>query len=206
MRFLRKGRSVPRFRRHWPQPWDATTSDEHLVALAQGGHREAFGVLYDRYVAHVYGYCYRLLGTREGAEDANTEVFLRALAALPTYRSGSFRSWLFAIAHNKVADELRQRRPTEPLSAGLSVIDSGPSPDEVAAAAADRLTVLSLLPQLAVDQQEVVAMRLSGLSAVEIGEALGKPRNAVDGLHHRALLRLRALVATGNATTTKGGG
>ena len=163
-------------------------------------------MLYDRYVPGVYGYCYRLLGTREAAEDTTTEVFLRALAALPTYRTGSFRSWLFAIAHNRVADELRQRRPTEPLAAGLLVIDPGPSPDEVAAVAADRLTVLGLLPQLSLDQQEVVALRLSGLSAVEIGEALGKPRNAVDGIHHRALLRLRSLVATGDAATTKGRG
>jgi RNA polymerase sigma-70 factor (ECF subfamily) len=197
---------VPRVRRHRRQPEDAPDSDEHLVALAQRGDREAFGVLYDRYVPGVYGYGYRLLGTREAAEDVTTEVFLRALAALPTCQTGSFRSWLFAIAHNRVADELRQRRPTEPLTAGLFVLDPGPSPDEVAAVAADRHTVFGLLPQLSLDQQEVVAMRLSGLSAVEIGEALGKPRNAVDGIHHRALLRLRALVATGDAATTKGRG
>jgi RNA polymerase sigma-70 factor, ECF subfamily len=197
---------VPRVRRHRRQPDDATGADEHLVALAQGGDREAFGVLYDRYVLGIYGYGYRLLGTREAAEDVTTEVFLRALAALPTYQTGSFRSWLFAIAHNRVADELRQRHPTEPLSAGLFVLDPGPSPDDVAAVAADRHTVLGLLPQLSLDQQEVVAMRLSGLSAVEIGEALGKPRNAVDGIHHRALLRLRSLVATGDPATTKGRG
>jgi DNA-directed RNA polymerase specialized sigma24 family protein len=44
-----------------------------------------------------------MLGTREAAEDANTEIFMRALAALPAYRAGEFRSWLFAIAHNVVA-------------------------------------------------------------------------------------------------------
>ena len=86
------------------------------------------------------------------------------------------------------------------------MLDPGPSPDEVAAVAADRHTVFGLLPQLSLDQQEVVAMRLSGLSAIEIGEALGKPRNAVDGIHHRALLRLRSLVATSDAATTKGRG
>jgi DNA-directed RNA polymerase specialized sigma24 family protein len=44
------------------------------------------------------------------------------------------------------------------------------------------------------------------LSAAEIGEVLGKPRNAIDGLQHRALLRLRALVATSAPMVTKGGG
>ena len=195
------------FRRHRPPPreWDAATADEDLVALAQGGEREAFAALYDRYLPRVHGYCYRLLGTREAAEDANTEVFMRALAALPAYRTGSFRSWLFAIAHNVVADELRRRRPAFPLDEIAYLADRGPLLEEAAVTMADWSSVLTLLPRLSDDQRLVVSMRLSGLSAVEFGEALGKPRNAVDGIHHRALLRLRSLVAAGDAAP-KGGG
>ena len=196
---------MPLFRRHRAPKWDVATPDEELVAWAQRGEREAFGAHYDRYLSRVHGYCYRLLGTREAAEDANTEVFMRALAALPAYRAGSFRSWLFAIAHNVVADELRRRRPAISLEA-VVLVDRGPSPEEIATAAAERSALLALLSRLSTDQRDVVALRLSGLSAAEIGEALGKPRNAVDGLHHRALLRLRSLVATGGAMATKGGG
>ena len=196
---------MPLFR-HRPPAWDVTTTDEELVTRAQQGEREAFGALYDRYLPRVYAYCYRLLGTREAAEDANTEVFMRALAALPAFRVGSFRSWLFAIAHNVIADEVRRRRPTLPLADAGDLVDRGPSLEDVAAAAADRSVILALLPHLSADQQQVVALRLSGLSAVEIGEALGKPRNAVDGIQYRALLRLRSLVATGETAATKGGG
>jgi RNA polymerase sigma-70 factor (ECF subfamily) len=186
--------------------WDANTADEELVAWVQRGEREAFGVLYDRYLPRVYAYCYRLLGQREAAEDTNTEVFMRALAALPVFRAGSFRSWLFAIAHNVVTDEVRRSRPIVPLPDALDLADRGPSLEERAAVTADCLSILLLLPQLSPDQQQVIALRLSGLSAVEIGEALGKPRNAIDGIHHRALLRLRSLVATGEALAGKGGG
>jgi RNA polymerase sigma-70 factor (ECF subfamily) len=200
---------VPLFR-HRTARWDADTADDELVALAQRGDREAFAALYDRYLPRIHGYAYRLLGGREAAEDASTEVFMRALAALPAYRAGSFRSWLFAIAHNVVADELRRRRPAASAEAMETLIDPGPSPEDIATAAADWSSVLTLLPRLSPDQQEVVALRLSGLSAAEIGEALGKPRNAIDGLHHRALLRLRSLVATGETAATtatvKGGG
>jgi RNA polymerase sigma-70 factor (ECF subfamily) len=185
--------------------WDVTSADEELVTRAQQGEREAFGALYDRYLPRVYAYCYRLLGEREAAEDANTEVFMRALAALPAYRVGSFRSWLFAIAHNVVADTVRQRRPTVALAEAVDLVDRGPSLEEMATAAADRAAVLVLLAQLSADQQQVVALRLSGLSAMEIGEALGRPRNAIDGIQHRALLRLRALVATGDAARNGGG-
>lgn len=198
---------MPLFRRHRPPPWDTATADEDLVALAQRGEREAFAALYDRYLPRVHSHCYRLLWTREPAEDANTEVFMRAQAALPAYRTGSFRSWLFAIAHNVVTDELRRRRPSFPLEEAANLIVSGPSLEEAATRAADWSSVLTVLPQLSDDQQQVVAMRLSGLTAVEIDEALGKPRNAIDGVHHRALLRLHSLVATGEtATNAKGGG
>ena len=195
---------MPLFRRR-PPAWDEATPDEELVGLAQRGRREAFGALYDRYLPGVYRYCYRLLGSREAAEDANGRVFMNALAALPAFRARSFRAWLFAIAHNVVVDELRARRDSLPLEAAAGVVDPTPSPEEVAVAAADRHAVLALLPRLAEDQRHVVALRLAGLSAAEIGEVLGKPRNAVDGLQHRALLRLRALAAAGAEPATKGG-
>ncbi|MGH2617552.1 MAG: RNA polymerase sigma factor, partial [Thermomicrobiales bacterium] len=137
---------MPLFRRHRPPPWDAATADEELVALAQRGEREAFAALYGRYLPRVHGYCYRMLGTREAAEDANTEVFMRALAALPAYRAGSFRSWLFAIAHNIVTDELRRRRPSVSLESAAELTARGPSTEEAATMAADWSNVLTLLP------------------------------------------------------------
>jgi RNA polymerase sigma-70 factor (ECF subfamily) len=194
---------VPLFRRR-PLPWDETTPDDELVEWAQRGQREAFGALYDRYLPRVYRYCYRLLGSHEAAEDANGRVFMNALAALPTFRARSFRAWLFAIAHNVVVDELRARRASLPLEAAAGVLDPAPSPEEAAIAADDQCAILALLPQLAEDQRHVVALRLAGLSAAEIGEALGKPRNAIDGLQHRAVLRLQTLVAAGAGATSKG--
>lgn len=200
---------MPLFRRR-PPSWDETTSDEELVGWAQRGQAEAFGVLFDRYLTRVYGYCYRLLGEREAAQDANSAVFTKALTALPGFRvgtgSGSFRGWLFAIAHNVIADELRARRGTETLAAVEWLLDPGPSPEDLAIASSERDAVLALLPRLSADQRHVVALRLAGLTAVEIGAALGRPRNAIDGIHHRALLRLKELVATETAPVLTSGG
>ncbi len=96
-------------RRHLSR-WDDTTPDEDLVGWAQRGHRDAFGLLYDRYLARVYAYCYRLCGSHAAAEDATSAVFAKALGALSRYRARAFRSWLFAIAHNEVVDVLRAQR------------------------------------------------------------------------------------------------
>ena len=86
--------------------------DAALVARAKADPR-AFAPLYRRYVDPVYRYCYRRLGNREAAEDATSLVFARALAVLPKCRDETFRSWLFAIAHNVIANDLRDQRPSD---------------------------------------------------------------------------------------------
>ncbi|HEU0113062.1 MAG TPA: sigma-70 family RNA polymerase sigma factor [Thermomicrobiales bacterium] len=192
--------------RHAPPELLASEADERLVERAQRGEREAFAALYDRYLPRVYGYCLRLLGSREAAEDANADVFMRALIGLPGFRAGSFRSWLFSIAHNVIIDHRRRRRRGEPLLAAIEAADPGPSPEAAAIASAERAALHAALPLLYIEQQHVVALRLAGLSAVEIGEALGKPRGAIDALQHRAVVRLRALLATGAEAATTGGG
>ena len=74
-------------------------SDQALVERAQR-NPAAFEGLYDRYLDPIYAYCHRRLGTRELAEDATSQVFVQALAALPRFRAHSFRAWLYTIAHN----------------------------------------------------------------------------------------------------------
>lgn len=85
--------------------------EDALVARAQGD-RHAFAELYRQYVPAVYRYCLRRLGSVEAAEDATSQIFTQALVALPQYRPGSFRAWLFTIAHHVVVDAVRRRRPT----------------------------------------------------------------------------------------------
>src|SRR5918994_892011 len=92
------------------QPAESVDTDPDLVARAQLDPR-AFALLYGRYLDPVHQYCYRRLGTREGAEDATSQVFERVLKALPAYRGGIFRAWLFTIAHNVVTDSYRAARP-----------------------------------------------------------------------------------------------
>jgi RNA polymerase sigma-70 factor, ECF subfamily len=179
-----------------PSDWNATSSDEELIRWAQRGHSEAFGLLYDRHVGSVYGYCYRRLGEREAAQDAAAETFRKALAALPTYRPNAFRGWLFAIARHVIVDAARRRHPDLPLEAAAEVRDPGVAPEEVAIAQADLASLMTLLPRLTADQHDAVALRLAGLNPGEIGVTLGKSRSAVDMTLHRALLRLRELMVT----------
>ena len=172
----------------------ASTDEATEVARAKRD-RQAFAPLYLRYFDRVYAYCYRRLGTAEEAADDTSVVFARALAALPSCREDAFRSWLFAIAHNVLADQYRSRRLDRPLDDALELADRGPSPEDEAIAEEARAIVTRLLAELPVDQRHVLELRLAGLSSKEIGDVLGKQPNAVDQTQFRAMTRLRVLTA-----------
>jgi DNA-directed RNA polymerase specialized sigma24 family protein len=47
---------------------------------------------------------------------------------------------------------------------------------------------------LPADQRHIVDLRLAGLTNVEIAQALGRSRGAIDVAYHRAVVRLRSLL------------
>jgi RNA polymerase sigma-70 factor (ECF subfamily) len=169
--------------------------DAELVALAKRD-RAAFAPLYLRYADPVYRYCLRRLGAKEAAEDATTQVFVKVLAALPSYRDdgASFRSWLFAVAHNVLVDSERRHRPAHDLEAAAEVVDQTPGPEEAALTAEARRDVRALLAAVAPDQRRVLELRLAGLSTAEIARVLGRPAAAIRGIQFRAEQRLRSLL------------
>lgn len=175
-----------------------SATEAHLVARAQADPA-AFGPLYEAYFPPIYRYCFYRLGSAHAAEDATSTVFIRALEALPRYRpgvrAGSFRSWLFAIAHNEVANQhrARMRRPVAPLETARVLLDGHPSPEEQALATEDVHTIQALLAQLPGEQRQVVELRLAGLTDQEIAHVLGRSHGAIRTAHYRAVHQLRAL-------------
>jgi RNA polymerase sigma-70 factor, ECF subfamily len=170
--------------------------DDDALARRAARDREAFAELYARYLDAVYRYCYRRLGTRELAEDATSQVFHNVLTAVERYRGGSFRAWIFTIAHNVVTDSYRRRRPVRPLDTAREVVDRNDSPEELAISADERREVRDLVRQLPPDQQRVVELRMAGLTGAEIAEVLERSTGAIKMLQHRAMTRLRELAST----------
>jgi RNA polymerase sigma-70 factor (ECF subfamily) len=174
--------------------------DADLAARAATNDRDAFALLYDRYVDAIYRYCYRRLSHREAAEDATSLVFTRALAAIPRFdpAGGSFRSWLYVIAHNVVTDRYRTAGRWQHLDGEVEITDPDPLPEEHAIAADHRRSISAALARLPEGQREVVELRLAGLSGPEIADALGRTHGAVRATQRRALIQLRTLL--GEAT------
>jgi RNA polymerase sigma-70 factor (ECF subfamily) len=166
--------------------------------LAAQANRAAFATLYRRYLDPVYGYSFYLLGDHHDAEDATERTFLAALGAIDRYRDegSTFRSWLFRIAHNQLANALRarSRHRTASLDAVLEPAATD-DPARLAGTADDARRLRAAVASLSDDRRQVVILRfVDGLTAREIGDVLGRSEGAVRVLQHRALRELAALL------------
>jgi RNA polymerase sigma-70 factor, ECF subfamily len=175
--------------------------DSAIVALALENPR-AFGELFDRYWNDIFKFCYYRLGSWHRAEDVASQVFPEAIAHLPSFdgrgQHDSFRAWLYGIARNVTASARRteQRHPTASFELATELVDRSDSPEEQALAADELLRLRSLLEQLSPEQQELVELRLAGLTSLEIAQVLGKSRNAVRRVQSRTVAALKAAAAS----------
>ncbi len=172
-----------------------SADDENLVMAARRDP-QAFTPLYQRYVGPIYRYCYLRLGDRAAAEDATSEIFTKALAALPGYRAGgSFAAWLFRIAHNVVHDVYRRAHSTATLDAAGDRPDGEPSPLDALITQDHMAATRAALKALPAAQRRAVELQLAGWSVADSAAALGVSTGALKLLRFRALRRLRTLLA-----------
>lgn len=164
----------------------------------------AFAPLYQRYVTPVYRYCSRRVSDPDTAADLTAAIFTRALEALPRFKmqesgGGTFRSWLFAIAHNVVVDSHRQHRPAGEMPADPPDHDPGP---EALAVHSDELSrLVTALEQLPHQHRQIIELRLAGLTSAEIANTLSLTRAAVKSAQTRAYARLRDLISQPSSPT-----
>jgi RNA polymerase sigma-70 factor, ECF subfamily len=180
------------------QPSVHQLDDRELAEQARRSS-DAFGSLYERYIDRIYGYCARRVESQQVAEDLTATIFERAFSKLGSYRGGSFRAWLFTIAHNTVTDHYRRRRPVLSWEPSMSGADDGPTPEEHAVALDDRAQLHYLMSSLTENQRQIVELRLAGLTGAEIAEVVDRSPDAVKMLQHRALERMRNQLSTEQA-------
>ncbi len=186
-----------------PETSVSPDEDAPLIARARAGEAAAFGALYDRYVEAVYRYVfYRVRETAE-AEDVTSEVFMKALRAMPRYETRQpFLAWLYRIARNAVIDRARRKRTQVSFEDALAHpnADRILDPDATLFQQVDAETLRGAIRQLTPLQQEVIVLRyVEGLDTRAIARIVGKREGTVRGIEFRALGALRQLVPSREA-------
>jgi RNA polymerase sigma-70 factor (ECF subfamily) len=176
-------------RRARPGPDDPFAS---VLGAAQAGAEWAFERLYRSLAPAVAGYL-RVQGAGE-PDDLTSEVFERAFTRLGAFQGGEaqFRSWVFAIAHNRLTDHRRQvaRRPPPSYELPERAAASGTEEEALRRLATER--VRRLCDGLAPDQRDVLLLRMVGaLTVEEIAATLGKTPGAVKALQRRGVATIR---------------
>jgi len=183
----------------------AEEDDRALAIRAAGGDVEAFGALYDRHFDAVYRYVFYRVRNEAEAEDVTSDVFMKALRAIPRYEPRQvFLAWLYRIARNAVIDRGRrlanrtQVTFEDALSHGAS--DRVVDPNESLLAGSDATALRSAIRNLTPLQQEVIVLRyVEGLDTAEICKITGRRDGTIRGIEFRALGALRGLIPSRDA-------
>jgi RNA polymerase sigma-70 factor (ECF subfamily) len=181
-------------------------ADTALIERTLGGDSRALDALIRRHEHGVYVHAYRILRSREDAEDATQETFLRVVRGLGTFRRGApFRPWLYSIATNAAVSALR-RRKTRPVTADPRETAAADRPDPRAVSPADLAAtretakrIEAVLAQLAPTEVALFNLRYrEEMPLQQIAATLGRTAGAVAVALHRLRSRLReALLGAG---------
>jgi RNA polymerase sigma-70 factor (ECF subfamily) len=180
------------------------TEPTEAVARARAGDADAWGDLYREFAPAIFRFCRRALPTREDAEDATMEIFMKLRDKLIQYdETRSFSAWLYKVAANHCWDLLRRRkiRQDKETDDVADVPLEHPDPNQL-----DRMIeqstneeVRRALAKLGARARMALVMRYySDMSYDEIADALGVRRAFVGVVLLRARHELRqALGETG---------
>ena len=147
--------------------------DSKIIERIHNGDSEAFGLLVSRYHRNLLNFIFRLVGDKAVVEDLGQEVFLDVFRSLPDFnlkRGVPFAAWLFILARNRCASELRSRGRrcfVELESAGELAADGHSA--EQALLERERWTLLhDSLNQLPEPYRATLLQSLSGATLEEI--------------------------------------
>lgn len=172
-------------------------TDAQLVAQAQKGDTEAFGLLVRKYQYKVVKLVSRYVNPGD-AQDVAQEAFIKAFRALKGFKGDSaFYTWLYRISINTAKNHLvaRSRRPA---SQDIDVADAEvfgyadrfsehDTPDALLESEEVRETVVASIRELPEDLRTAIMLReLDGLSYEQIAESMNCPVGTVRSRIFRA--------------------
>jgi RNA polymerase sigma-70 factor (ECF subfamily) len=166
-----------------------------IISGCKSGDAESFSEVVDIYASRFYGYFYRLTGNRETSDDLLSELFVKLVEKISSFKDGSFESWSFKIASNIFYDYLRDKQRQKKLfevrkrQFESEVTDAKESGSE-------RIDELQTqLGRLDTDTRELIMLRFySQASFKEIAAMRSEPIGTTLSKLHRGLKKLQKLM------------
>lgn len=173
--------------------------DRQLVARAQGGDKQAFELLVEKYQRKLARLLSRFIRDPAEVEDVTQEAFIKAYRALPAFRGDSaFYTWLYRIGINTAKNYLMamgRRAPTsteveaeeaEGYEEGEQLRDIN-TPESLLLSNEIAQTVNKTIEELPEELRKAIQMReIEGMSYEDIAQAMDCPIGTVRSRIFRA--------------------
>ena len=187
--------------------------EKRLVALARRGDKKAFSELYNHYANELFLFLRSRSRNREDALDLASEVFIRVLRYLSSFRGdSSFRTWLYRIARNLLVDYYTANARAGSLHLeeeqwlNIGTKDESPADDqdekqhEAEIENSQEVKVLQgILDKLPENYREILELRdLMNFSYAECAEAMDIKEDNAKVMHLRALRYAKKISANLN--------
>lgn len=159
--------------------------------MGRNKKHELFIAFYHENKDKIFTYLmYRLRFDRATCEDLLMDIVLKAYENFENFdpKKGSFKSWIFRIAHNHLINYWRDHKEELPIEQAEEIAVE-PTPDNPFSSAIHK--ILNLLTDT---ERQIITLRyLNDLSFEEIADVTGKGQGAVRTSLSRALSQFRTL-------------
>ena len=125
-----------------------------LFTQMQNGDKASFANVYQELKQPVFTICYRIVQSKETAEDVTHDVFFKLFCSPPDTSVKNIRAWIFRMARNLSIDALRKKMP-------IAGQDEQSSMEEPYDHIHLRMDVERALKKLPVEEREILALHLN---------------------------------------------
>ena len=152
--------------------------------------------LFRTYYKDIFCYLYSLSHDASLSEDLTSEVFLKVVKSIGTFRGeADIKTWLFSIARHEWYDYLRKKNKeirVEVLTEFCESMELGPEAKCHIQEIIDR--IYQLLEQEPERARHIVLMRLDGYSFYEIGNKIGISESSARVIDFRTKDKIRKIL------------
>jgi RNA polymerase sigma-70 factor (ECF subfamily) len=168
--------------------------DESLIRQIQEGKHEAFVEIVDRHSKRFYSLAYRLLFSKNDAEDTVQQAFLKLWERRLFWnqqKGAKFTTWFYQVVVNLCLDHNRRKKPVT-FSEGMEPFDKQDGPEMLLDEKRKHALLDRFIKELPERQQLALTLCFyEGLSNKEAAEIIGIKLKALQSLIMRAKTTLK---------------
>ncbi|MEC0128254.1 RNA polymerase sigma factor [Paenibacillus pabuli] len=171
---------------------------EYRIKRVQAGEIQDYVYIVQKYQKQIFTYCWRLLSSRQEAEDAVQDILVKAYEKINLYKPNvNFSSWLYKMAYHHCINIIRRKKMQQKWKLGLvNPNQTANSPAEIMERQLFSEPLNRALGKLNTVERNLLVLRIyEEKSFAEIGEILNKSPESVKKKYTRTKNKLKKMMS-----------